>query len=118
MYLALGGVYLLLSAVCSNNATLRDKRLSHCTQAHVARWVLHPPWNIVNRASTLESRIECPMYVTIQITIRHTCRRGCNLPSTQNFAAGLVAEEIVRWAVPFSLAATKGIAFAFFSSAY
>lgn len=24
MYLALGGVYLLLSAVCSNNATLRE----------------------------------------------------------------------------------------------
>ena len=61
------------------------------------------------------------MYVTIQITIRHTSdvgMRGCNPPSTQNFAAGLVAEEIVRWAVPFSLAATKGIAFAFFSSAY
>jgi len=27
-YLALGGVYLLLSAVCSNNATLKEKRPS------------------------------------------------------------------------------------------
>ena len=46
------------------------------------------------------------------------CKAVTDLPFTQNFAAGLVAEEIVRWAVPFSLAATKGIAFAFSSSAY
>lgn len=40
------------------------------------------------------------------------------IPLTQHFAAGLVAREIMRWAVPVSLAATKGIAIAFFSSAY
>ena len=39
-------------------------------------------------------------------------------PLTQHFAVGLVAQEIMRWALPFSFATTKGIAFAFFSSAY
>lgn len=39
-------------------------------------------------------------------------------PFTENSAAGLVAGEVVRWASPFSLAATKGIAVAFSSSAY
>ena len=40
-YLALGGVYLPLSAVCSNNATLRESQAKAHT--HAARWALHPP---------------------------------------------------------------------------
>ena len=40
-YLALGGVYLPLSAVCPNNATLREGQAKAHT--HAARWALHPP---------------------------------------------------------------------------
>jgi len=50
-------------------------------------------------------------------TIRLIDYSQTHVPETQHFAAGRVAREIMRWAPPVSLAATKGIAFAFFSSA-
>jgi len=40
-----------------------------------------------------------------------------DLSLTQHSAAGRVAREVMRWAVSLSLAATREIAFAFFSSA-
>ena len=40
------------------------------------------------------------------------------LPLTQHSAAGRVAWEVLRWALPVSVAPTMGIPFGFFSSAY
>ena len=52
------------------------------------------------------------------LTVRGQCKALNDRLFTQNSASGLVAGEVVRWASLCSLAATKRIAFAFFSSAY
>ena len=52
--------------------------------------------------------------------LEFVCLQGlkATLPFTQHSAAGQVPREVMRWAVPFSVAPTKGISFDFFSSAY
>ena len=65
-YLALGGVYHLLSAVCSNNATLRENDLAFarntrpngaCTLHGTVSWAIHPERCSTQHARTFQNAI-------------------------------------------------------------
>ena len=104
-YLALDRVYDLLSAACSSNATLREKRPSpHSfdTRPH-GSYTLRGVFPAVSWDSLFVADLEFAWLWGLTTTF----------PFTQHSAAGRVAREVLRWAHPCSVAPTKGIPYWF-----